>query len=236
MGCIVFKSCGSCNSNKEGASNAGNNTLIVEKIRKKKQDLQVFSIVNEIIELYRRYDNSIGSTNNNNHNNHNNNDIYIVKSQLYISIARVIYGLKYIDANLQDIYHYKKRCLIAALFLANIGIVLQTQVFDDKVFCKHFNVKKMDIYELGKVYLEYMGMPYYVANMVGLQINFNRVNPSDTSDTPRDAFNISHYIDAELVNKIINECAIANNIIFTNDEKKTHLSRINTYLCETILI
>jgi hypothetical protein len=224
----------------------------------------ITNIIDDIITIFKYYGNKVYLDTENNCYYYDNTTNTITNkhiSILNIAIYNSLQVLKYIDKELPDLFYYKKKCIVATVFLCNIGIILQhnenlrkykmikthrehtkqtahtsCDVIND--FLKMYKLTTNDNYLLiSKLYVDYIKLPSHIGNMIYYQniinIRAQMIGEIDENDSKLCAN--STYIDAQIANKFLNTVS-GEYINYTNDEILISLEKIRKIICETILI
>jgi len=192
-------------------------------------------IVNEIICMYKSYGSYVQTC--------DTHKTSVLNASIYNSMQ----ALKYIEANMPDIFYYKKKCIVASVFLCYLGMILKKYKYINKSFYNHYKLDKgqnsiLDIFNISKLYISYLGLPNYIVNMIQFQNLLykdefhNGENISIKDELVGMNIANTQYEDAKIVTIFLNSYKDHDIIEYNIDEKQKLLKEIKQIISGTILI
>lgn len=199
-------------------------------------------IVHEIICIYKTYGSFVKIC--------DTNKTSVLNASIYNSMQ----ALKYIEKNLPDIFYYKKKCIVATVFLCYLGMLLKRYKLINTSFYNYYNLDKksnsmLDAFYISKLYISYLGLPNYIVNMIEFQKLLYKDDSDAKKEKNKDGANSgvndelvgmncanTQYDDAKIVCKFLNSYKENDIVEYGIDEKEKLLNEIKQIICGTILI
>lgn len=177
--------------------------------------------INNLVNIYLAYGNSVNIT-------LGNGSTY---GLLDLTLSNTLKIQEYLNKHHPDMFYYKKKCVITAVFLSYIGWLIREYPKIDKPFLKQFaiikpnkNTKPNDLFALGAQYIEWVTLPLCISKLIKYQ-GFNDIK------------GIESFGDiAEVINSMVNFDRITDVIVLNEKERIKECEKIKQIICETILI